>query len=171
MYNYNYLKGDYQMDRNNNINSFNNNDFMDFIFGQNQSNSNDINNPNNTDVNNSLELYTPEEGYQKGNSFSNLYSEYKNYKPANLVAKNDQAKLLLEMSQMAFAAHELNLYLDLNPGDNSILALFNDYRRRAMSLKEEYENRYGPISINSDVLVNSPFLWEEMAWPWEGGIL
>ena len=164
MYNYNYLNGNYKMDRNNGMDKM----FDDISnFFPNFNNQND----QNSNMNANLNLYSPEEAYRKGNLFSDLYSQYKNYKPANLVANNDQAKLFLEMSQNAFAAHELNLYLDLHPDDNSMLALFNDYRRRTEVLKQEYENKYGPISIGSDVLVNSPSLWEEMAWPWEGGIL
>ena len=74
------------------------------------------------------------------------------------------------MAENAFAAHELNLYLDINPDNNSLLTLFNDYRERANALKEEYEANYGPISISSNVLINQPFLWEETSWPWEGGM-
>ena len=75
--------------------------------------------------NSNSSLYTPTEGYNKGNLFADLYEEYKNYKPVTLVAGNEQQKLFLELSKMAFAAHELNLYLDLNPDDETMLSLFN----------------------------------------------
>ena len=113
-------------------------------------------------------LYTPTEGYNKGNLFADLYEEYKNYKPVTLVAGNEQQKLFLELSKMAFAAHELNLYLDLNPDDETMLSLFNDYRTRANNLMMEYENKYGPLTIASDSL-SSSFLWEKQDWPWKGG--
>ena len=113
-------------------------------------------------------LYTPTEGYNKGNLFADLYEEYKNYKPVTLVAGNEQQKLFLELSKMAFAAHELNLYLDLNPDDETMLSLFNDYRKRANNLMMEYENKYGPLTIASDSL-SSSFLWEKQDWPWKGG--
>lgn len=113
-------------------------------------------------------LYTPTEGYNKGNLFADLYEEYKNYKPVTLVAGNEQQKLFLELSRMAFAAHELNLYLDLNPDDETMLSLFNDYRKRANNLMMEYENKYGPLTIASNIL-SSSFLWEKQDWPWEGG--
>lgn len=112
-------------------------------------------------------LYTPEEGYNKGNLFENLYEEYKNYKPIKLEARNEEESLYLELARYAFAAHELNLYLDLHPDDSSMLALFNDYRSRADQLKMEYEKKYGPLSVSSDVMQNS-FTWEEDKWPWEG---
>lgn len=117
--------------------------------------------------NNNSSLYTPIEGYNKGNLFADLYEGYKNYKPVSLVAGNEQQKLFLELSRMAFAAHELNLYLDLNPDDETMLSLFNDYKKRANNLMMEYENKYGPLTISSDNL--SSFLWEKQDWPWEGG--
>ena len=118
--------------------------------------------------NSNSSLYTPPEGYNKGNLFADLYEEYKNYKPVTLVAGNEQQKLFLELSKMAFAAHELNLYLDLNPDDETMLSLFNDYRTRVNNLMMEYEKKYGPLTIASDSL-SSSFLWEKQDWPWEGG--
>lgn len=119
-------------------------------------------------MNQSQNLYTPEEGYNKGNLFIDLYDEYKNYKPAILQAKNEKDALYLELSRYAFAAHELNLYLDLHPEDTTMLTLFNDYRVRANKLMMDYEAKYGPLTISSDSMENS-FTWQEDKWPWEGG--
>lgn len=118
--------------------------------------------------NNQPNLYTPEEGYDKGNLFTDLYEEYKNYQPVTLRATTEQGKMFLELSRYAFAAHELNLYLDLHPEDATMLALFNDYRMRANELMMKYEEMYGPLTISSDALSNG-FLWEKDAFPWEGG--
>ena len=43
---------------------------------------------------NNQQLFNPNEGFIKGNLFSNLYSEYKNYKPQNLNPRNEQEKML-----------------------------------------------------------------------------
>ncbi len=126
-------------------------------------------NLNDRDGNRAVSLYSPEEGYMKGNLFPELYDQYKNYQPVMLRAKDEQSKLLLELSAISFASHELNLYLDLHPNDESVLALFNDYRRKTNSLIDEYETKYGPITVNSDSLNASPFLWEVDTWPFEGG--
>ncbi len=124
---------------------------------------------NNMDgIKNNPNLTTPSEGYNRGNLFENLYDQYKNYRPVTLKANNDKERLFLEMSRMAFAAHELNLYLDLKPNDASMIALFNDYRRRADQLTREYESKYGPLNIQSDALDQVPFMWEKDKWPWEG---
>ncbi len=118
--------------------------------------------------NNQLNLYTPEEGYNKGNLFADLYQGYKDYQPVKLRATNEKDALFLELSRYAFAAHELNLYLDLHPEDTTMLALFNDYRTRANKLMMDYESKYGPLTISSDELSNS-FSWQKDKWPWEGG--
>lgn len=115
-----------------------------------------------------MNLFSPREGFEKGNLFSNLYSQYKNYRPAALKPKNEREKKLFELSAIAFAAHELNLYLDIHPEDQSMLALFNDYRRKSNDLIKEYEEKYGPLTISSNSLEGNTFAWEEDAWPWEG---
>ena len=111
-------------------------------------------------------LYNPIEAYDKGNLYSNLYNQYKNYKPVTLSAKNEQEQLFLDLSRLSFAAHELNLYLDLHPNDESMLALFNDYRNEAVALIKQYEAKYGPLSIKSDSLEVGPFACVNN-WPWE----
>lgn len=117
---------------------------------------------------NNMETYPPTEGFEKGNLFPNLYQQYKNYQPAKLIPKNEQQKLFLEYLSLSFAAHELNLYLDIYPNNSTMIQLFNNYRKQAQSLKEEYENKYGVISIKSESLEQSPFVWVEQPWPWEG---
>ena len=112
-------------------------------------------------------LYNPLDGYNKGNLFPNLYSQYKNYKPVELKADNEREQILLDLSKVSFAAHELNLYLDLNPNDESMLTLFNDYRKEANALMRQYEAKYGPLNIKSDSLEKGPFAWVNNMWPWE----
>ena len=100
--------------------------------------------------------------------FTNLYEGYKNYEAMGLSNKKERGKLYLELSRYAFAAHELNLYLDLHPEDTTMLALFNDYRKKSNVLIMKYEDSYGPLTVSSDTMSNS-FLWEEDSFPWEGG--
>ena len=121
----------------------------------------------NNNMSNSMTLFNVTDAYNNGNLYSNLYSQYKNYKPTILKANNEKEQLLLELSRVAFAAHELNLYLDLYPNNESMLALFNDYRQEANSLLEQYESKYGPLNVSSDNMEKSPFAWENTSWPWE----
>ncbi len=122
-------------------------------------------NSNNNMTGNSL--FTPEVAYNNGNLFSNLYSQYKNYRPAQLSANTEKEKLLLDIGRLSFAAHDLNLYLDLNPNDETMLTLFNDYRKQADSMISEYESKFGPLNISSNSLETGPFKWINSPWPWE----
>ncbi len=117
---------------------------------------------------NTPSLFSPMMGYDNGNMFSNLYSQYKNYEPTKLVASNEKEQMLYELSRFAFAAHELNLYLDLHPDDVSMLKLFNDYRDKYNILMMEYEKRYGPLTTASSNMQKVPFAWENKPWPWGG---
>lgn len=115
---------------------------------------------------NTNSLASPKEGFERGNMFNNMYSEYKGYQPQVLKPSNEQEKKLYELSAYAFAAHEMNLYLDLHPEDKSMFMLFTDYQKRTNRLIEEYEEKYGPLNINSEVMDKS-FTWAKDKWPWE----
>ena len=98
--------------------------------------------PNNMDRDmNNPKFFTEREGYLRGNMFRNLYSQYKNYEPAILRPTNEQEEMFLRMSEAEFAAHDLNLYLDLYPNDGNALDLFNKYRKKANKLIMEYEEK------------------------------
>ena len=123
--------------------------------------------PNNMDRDmNNPKFFTEREGYLRGNMFRNLYSQYKNYEPAILRPTNEQEEMFLRMSEKEFAAHDLNLYLDLYPNDGNALDLFNKYRKEANRLMMDYEDKYGPILVSSDSLDTSPFLWQTLIFPW-----
>ena len=117
----------------------------------------DMNNP---------KYFTPKEGYLRGNMFRNLYKGYMNYQPAVLRPTNEQEEMFLRLSEAEFAAHDLNLYLDLYPNDGNALELFNKYRMETNRIMMEYEKKYGPILISSDSLNTSPFLWQTLIFPW-----
>ena len=114
----------------------------------------------------SSELFKPDMAFRNGNLFSNLYQGYKNYKPASLNASSEKERKMMELSEICFDAHELNLYLDLHPEDRSMFLLFQDYQKRADQLKNEYEEKYGPLCIDSEMKNN--FTWSNTNWPWEG---
>ena len=116
---------------------------------------------------NMTSLFSPEEGFNKGNMFSKLYDPYKNYKPVTLRGNTEQERMFLELARICFAKHEINLYLDLHPEDTSMITLFNDYREREMMLLKQYEDKFGPITTNSETLNQTPFMWVKDGWPWE----
>ncbi len=113
-------------------------------------------------------LFNPTDGFDKGNMFTNLYEQYKKITPEKPKVTNDQEKLLYDIQAICFAAHDLNLYLDIHPEDQSMLMLFNDYRKKANELTMEYEKKYGPITVSSNQMNSNTFDWENSPWPWEG---
>ncbi len=125
-------------------------------------NNNYLNNQYNS---NNMSLDNPKDGFEKGNMFKNLYNQYKDYKPAKLIATNDREQKLYDISAMCFAAHELNLYLDLNPDDKSAFMLFMDYEKKTNKMVEEYERMYGPLNVDSKEMQS--FTWSTENWPWE----
>lgn len=111
-------------------------------------------------------LASPYEAFMKGNLYNNLYEQYKNYQPAKLVPNNEQAELLLNVGQLTFVAHELNLYLDIYPNDKDMIKLFNEYQKKANDAINTYEKKYGPLTV-SFLSNDDTFSWEAYAWPWE----
>ena len=122
--------------------------------------------PNTFNPNDKLE--NPKDGFEKGNMFSNLYNQYKSYQPMNLKPRNEQDKLLLNLQAISFATHELNLYLDLHPEDQSMIALLNDYKNQKELLTKEYEEKYGPLTVCTKNQYERVFDWINNPWPWEG---
>ena len=105
-------------------------------------------------------------GFKRGNLFSNLYDEYKNYKPQELKASNEREDLILQIDENRFAIIELGLYLDLYPNDINALNKYNSYLKKEKELITIYESKYGPMTLNSQVQTNT-WLWNNSPWPWE----
>lgn len=143
-------------------------DSYDWYRNMNRHNNNYISYMSTNSNSNNFDLFSPKEGFEKGNLFSNLYSEYKNYRPATLTPRNEQERKLYDLQAICFAAHELNLYLDIHPENKSMIALFNDYKDKENELTREYESKYGPLTVDSPATGETSFKWVEDKWPWEG---
>ena len=109
------------------------------------------NNMQGNSKNQNSNLVSAEEGFKRGNLFKNLYDEYKNYKPRKLVANSEREDLLMQIEENNFAMIELQLYLDIYPNDSNALSLFNKYLNIKKDLVNIYEEKYGPLTIDSDV--------------------
>ena len=111
--------------------------------------------------------YEPYEGFIKGNLFPSLYDPYRNQQPYQIQPMNEQAKMLTNIDALGFAMTDLNLYLDINPNDQNAINLFNQYRVQKEDLLKTYQNNYGPLLLNSDILTTIPWAWDNQPWPWE----
>lgn len=79
--------------------------------------------------------------------------------------------LLRRISALSFTSWEFHLYLDTHPGDGEVLRKLEENDRKLMKFKSEFEDKYGPLSIN-DVNGNAAE-WLSDPWPWDrdfGGV-
>lgn len=113
-------------------------------------------------------LVSAEEGFLKGNLFYDLYSPYKNYKYGMLKPSNKKEELLYDIMKYNFALTDLNLYLDMYPYDRECIEIYNKYLLEEKKLLNEYEKKYGPLTVNSVNMNNNNFDWIKSPWPWEG---
>lgn len=110
-------------------------------------------------------LYDVYNGFIRGNMFPNLFNQYKLSRPYDIRPMNEQASLLTKVDAYAFAAHDVNLYLDTHPDDKVMIELFNQYSSDSKYATEEYEKKFGTLCVNSKQGV--PWTWNDTPWPWE----
>lgn len=139
------------------INYANANNKINMNYGSNKMKEKNFNN----------KLFSPTEGWIKGNLFSNLYEPYKKYKPANIEPKNERESLLYQIMQYKFILIELDLYLDTNPYDDDIIKIYNQYLDIEKQMCDKYENLYGPLTLDSNYLDSNSWNWLKSPWPWE----
>ncbi len=109
----------------------------------------------------------PYDGFVKGNLFPELYDGYKNYRPAPLKPNSEQEYALLLVQIYQFAAHELNLYLDIYPNDRSAVKKREEFLELYKQAVAQYESQYGALSLDSDVVNSVPWGWTFNNFPWE----
>ena len=107
------------------------------------------------------------DGFIRGNMFKNLYRPYKENEPYDIKPMNEQAELLTYIDALCFAMIDIGLYLDVNPNDMEMIKLYNKYRDEKKNYVEEYESKYGPLTLDSKALERYPWGWNNLPWPWD----
>ena len=79
----------------------------------------------------------------------------------------DRECLLKELQGLDFKLYDLQLYLNTHPFDEEALALYQDTADEAMDVREEYESKYGPLTIDSIPMNANSWVWDNGPWPWE----
>lgn len=109
----------------------------------------------------------PQEGFLRGNMEAGTYVPYKNMTYIIPTIKDEKQRSLYQLQQMAFAAHDANLYLDTHPEDTNMINQYNEYLRKEKKLNDEYERKYGPIDLSdNEGLGMTPWAWIKEPWPW-----
>lgn len=122
---------------------------------------------NNLNVLNRDKFLSSNEGFLRGNMEASSYIPYKNmtYLRANI--SNERQRDLYRLQEMAFAAHDLNLYLDTHPNDSNAIRLYNEYNKQEKMLNDAYERKYGPVNLSdNEGLSMTPWTWIKEPWPW-----
>lgn len=70
------------------------------------------------------------------------------------------------LQQADFALIDVNLYLDTHPCCPNGLEYFRCMRIERDAALEEYEENYGPITMD-DAEANCRWDWIDRPWPWE----
>lgn len=129
--------------------------------------NNNYNQPTFTENADASKLYDPYQGFIRGNMFPNIYNGYKTNGPIALNPKNEREEMLMYLDSLAFAAHDINLYLDIYPKDKDMIAAFANYRKEANQVVDQYQRMYGPLLVNSEANTVYPWAWDNRPWPWE----
>ena len=125
------------------------------------------NKQNNMDNMNQNKFVNPKEAFLRGNIEAGTYIPYKNMTFIKPIITNERERLLYDIQETAFAAHELNLYLDTHPNDPNTIKLYNEYNKKEKMLNDEYERKYGPIDLSdAEGLSMTPWAWIKEPWPW-----
>ena len=114
-----------------------------------------------------LDLYDPYEGFIRGNMYKNLYDPYKINSPYEIKPMNEQAEMLTYIDALCFACIDLSLYLDIFPNNKDAINLFNKYNSQKKNLMDKYQEKFGPLTLDSDALNAYPWAWNERPWPWD----
>lgn len=78
---------------------------------------------------------------------------------------NNMVEMIKEIQAVDFGVYELALFLDTHPEDRQALDEHNKLARMSYQLKSGYEERYGPLRLDS--LSQYPYQYINEPWPWE----
>ena len=79
---------------------------------------------------------------------------------------SERENLLKKLSGAMFAAFEMQLYWDTHKHDTEAFKSFKEYSQIAKKCKEEYVERFGPLTAN-DIYGDTRYEWLDAPWPWD----
>lgn len=81
----------------------------------------------------------------------------------------EKDKLLRKIQMYDLFLVDLNLYLDSHPQCKEGFKCFKKYQDLSNKAREEYQTKYGPLSISSLANNADCWTWVNEPWPWEKG--
>ena len=122
---------------------------------------------NDYSLNKDIDLFDPYEGFIRGNMYKDLFDPYKIKEPYEIRPMNEQAEMLTYIDALCFACTDLNLYLDVFPNNKQMINLYNKYNGQKNELMNKYQEKFGPLTLDSSSLNTFPWGWNERPWPWD----
>ncbi len=77
-----------------------------------------------------------------------------------------RSALMNKLRMLDFAIQETALYLDAYQDNTSALEYYSSMRKMREEVMEEYESKYGPITIFGNNNTKA-WQWNDSPWPWE----
>ncbi|MGI6309202.1 MAG: spore coat protein CotJB [Bacilli bacterium] len=82
---------------------------------------------------------------------------------------SERDQMLYDIQLLTTNVINYDLFLDVFPTNQEALKQFNQNNEQLKQLTNEFEKKFGPISLRSEVLKQYPWQWLRGPWPWEGG--
>ena len=111
--------------------------------------------------------FAVEDCLEYGTLFSQLYQPMPQ-EEMQTGNKNTQKLLSEQLYALGVAAVDLNLYLDMHPGDERAAKHYAQLYEQIQSAKREYEQKYGALINFANSLCESRMCWVDR-WPWQSG--
>ena len=81
-----------------------------------------------------------------------------------MMNNNSKERLMNQIQAYCFAVYDALLYLDAYPDSKEALCYYNKYKNLEQRAVQEYEQKYGPITMPTDA---SSWEWTNGPWPWQ----
>ena len=85
-----------------------------------------------------------------------------------IVSNMCKEELLRQIQAYDFKLYDLQLYLNTHPFDEETLCMYQNLVNDTDTLKDEYEEKYGPLTAPS-AAGDCEWKWIKDPWPWERG--
>ncbi len=80
----------------------------------------------------------------------------------------EKEHLLMDIHTVGFLLVDMALYLDTHPYDRDALDFYNHYLRIQKGLKQEFANKYYPLTLDTADGCGKEWKWGFAPAPWEG---
>ncbi len=80
----------------------------------------------------------------------------------------NREQLFCRIQQLGFTVDDIVLYLDTHPNCQKALAYYQRQRDLLREAREEYNRKYGPLTVDDLQADANTWTWVQQPWPWEG---